>query len=96
MKKASLCNEFIFGRSTSHASAATSLINLACAYLEFGQLQTALVIPEQRLNMKRAVCGTNAAHPEIAYSFGDLSNVHAQLGSVQKTSNFQEKRKEMS
>ena len=50
---------------------------------------------EQSLVMKRAICGTDAAHPEIVYSFPDLTNVHALRGSVQKTNHYQEKSSEM-
>ena len=73
----------IHSSNTSHNSTATSVINLARAYQEFGQLQKAVVMQQQSLDMKRAICATNTAHPETVYSFRDLSNVNALLGSVQ-------------
>ena len=36
------------------------------------------------MNMVRPIFRTNTAHPEIVYLFRDLSNVHAELRSVQK------------
>ena len=70
---------------------ATSITNLA-----FGQLQKALVMQEQSLVKKRAICGTYAAHHEIVYSFHALSNVHALLGCVQKTIHYHNESSEMS
>ena len=55
-----------------------------------------MVMQEQNLNMKRAIYRTDVAHSEIMYSFRDLSNVHALLGSLQKANHYQEKSFEMS
>ena len=82
--------QVIHGPNTSHPSIAI-LANLARAYQEFGQLQKAVVMHEQSLNMERAIYGTDAAHPEILYSFRDLTDVHAQVGSVQKASHYRGK-----
>ena len=51
---------------------------------------------EQSLDMRRAIYGSDAAHPEIVYSFCDLSSVHELLGSVQKANHYQENSFEMS
>ena len=49
----------IDGPNTSHPSNATWLSSLARAYQEFGQLQKAVVMHEQSLNIKRAIYATN-------------------------------------
>ena len=51
----------------------------------------------QILDMKRAIYATtNAIHPEIVYSFRDLSTVHAVLRLVQKANHYQKKSIEIS
>ena len=66
-KESLVMQRVIHGPNKSHPSAATSLTNLACAYHEFVQLQTALVMREQSLDMERSICVTYAAHLEIVY-----------------------------
>ena len=51
---------------------------------------------EKSLDMKHAIYTNNAGHPEIVYSFHDLSNVHPQLGSLQKANHYVEKSNGMS
>ena len=52
--------------NTSHTCIATLLTSLARSYQEFGQLQKAVMVHEQSLNMECAIYGTDAVHPETA------------------------------